>query len=180
MSRKFRGAFGSTRVSASGLDARTATIAVHRSLFSGLQTLLGYEGSPAATIAWCLIKAARPAMTEHREAMVTLRELAPEEIACLRTVAVKTSKSEKMTESEARQALIGDILCILDSISAPAVMAGPVSMVVPAARSAERTAELIAAATAKPSRETLENETPDEKAARWGARLAAEKALETE
>ena len=164
--------------------ARDAPKSVQQSLFSAIRGV-GYEGSAASSIAWKLIKACRPSMTESASSRALLSSVPLGELEELRACAVVSAGKETMSREPARAELVGDIIAMLDGYianakpGAPASAPPPVSMVVPGARSAARTAEFIAAATAKPSPEVLANETPDEKVARWGARLAAEKALES-
>ena len=112
---KFRNAFGARRVSGGDLDKRTSAIGVHKSLFSYLQQI-GYEGSPAATSAWALVKAVRPVMKDHRDALVSIGELPRDRLQELRDCAVRTSESAKTKESPARGELIGDIIAMLDGL----------------------------------------------------------------
>lgn len=112
---KFRIAFSSSRVTGEALDARSASVGVHKSLFSNLQQI-GYPGSAAALGAWALIKAVRPKMSEHHASLRSLEELAPSVVKELRDVAVKTSRAEKTSSSPARSELIGDIIAMLDGL----------------------------------------------------------------
>lgn len=123
---KFRNAFGARRVTGGELDKRTSAIGVHKSLFSYLQQI-GYEGSPAAVSAWAMIKAVRPTMKDHRDALASLVELPRDRLQELRECAVKTSESAKTQASPARQELVGDVIAMLDGFLSRFLPAPPVS-----------------------------------------------------
>ncbi len=124
---KFSAAFGRPRMSSSSLDSKTAAVGVHKSLFSNLQQV-GFDGSAAALVAWAMVKAVRPKMADHKAAIRSIEGQSSDDLQSLRDVAVKTSRSEKTSNSPARAELIGDIICMLDgamSRGVPAQSARP-------------------------------------------------------
>ncbi len=110
---KFRNAFSRSRVSGDVLDARTASVGVHKSLFSNLQQI-GFDGSASALIAWAMVKSVRPKMADSKSALRDIGERSVGELIELREAAVKTSRSEKTSSSPGRAELIGDIVAMLD------------------------------------------------------------------
>ncbi len=133
------------KLSPEAAGARDAPRSVQQSLFSTIRNA-GYEGSAASSIAWKLIKAVRPSMSEHRLSLSQLGSCPHEELTELRTCAVACSERESMAAESSRAELVGDIVAMLDGMIArspapPSLQ--PISFPVGAAPAARRAAPAV-------------------------------------
>ena len=103
------------KLSPEDASARDAPRSVQQSLFSAIRGV-GYEGGPASSIAWRLIKAVRPAMAESALSLRQVSACPIEELEELRSCAVTCSNRESMASEPTRAELVGDIIAMLDGL----------------------------------------------------------------
>ncbi len=128
------------KLSPDAAAARDAPRSVQQSLFSAIRAA-GYEGGPASSIAWRLIKAVRPAMAESAASLRQVGGCPLEELEELRACAVTSSGRESMAGEPTRAELIGDIIAMLDGLIArtsPAPLASVGAALVPSSPDLDR------------------------------------------
>ena len=106
--------------------ARDAPRSVQQSLFSAIRAV-GYEGSAASSIAWRLIKAARPRMVDCASSREQVEGCDLAELTELRACAVLSAGRESMSNEPARAELIGDVIAMLDGCIARAASSASLS-----------------------------------------------------
>jgi hypothetical protein len=93
-------------------DRSTYMMGVARSLMANLSK--EYDPNDAASMAWCLVKAARIGSKNHQDSLAALSSLDRSQLGDLRAAIRGTIASEKTTESPMRLELAKDILTMLN------------------------------------------------------------------
>lgn len=112
------------KLSPEDASARDAPRAVQQSLFSAIRTA-GYEGSAASSIAWRLIKAVRPSMSQSDLSRAQLGGVPREELEELRACVEASGGKESIVRDPNRAGLVSDILAMLDGYLSRTSQASP-------------------------------------------------------